>query len=98
MTEADSWQQSLPKGTAGCEALEPRWLARSPAVAAATPPRRMPGALEFRLWCFLSLYLWGNSAFNLDVAEPIVKRGEKGSFFGFSVALHQQLSPQPISW
>ncbi|XP_039194948.1 integrin alpha-7 isoform X3 [Crotalus tigris] len=58
----------------------------------------MPGALEFRLWCFLSLYLWGNSAFNLDVAEPIVKRGEKGSFFGFSVALHQQLSPQPISW
>ncbi|KAM3846131.1 integrin alpha-7 isoform 2-T2 [Vipera latastei] len=58
----------------------------------------MPGALEFRLFGFLSLYLWGNSAFNLDVAEPIVKRGEKGSFFGFSVALHQQLSPQPISW
>uniref|UniRef100_A0A8C6VBE8 Integrin subunit alpha 7 n=1 Tax=Naja naja TaxID=35670 RepID=A0A8C6VBE8_NAJNA len=42
------------------------------------------------------LCLWRNSAFNLDVAEPVVKRGENGSFFGFSVALHQQLSPQPI--
>uniref|UniRef100_A0A670YBK3 Integrin subunit alpha 7 n=1 Tax=Pseudonaja textilis TaxID=8673 RepID=A0A670YBK3_PSETE len=58
----------------------------------------MSGALDFRLLCLLSLCLGRNSAFNLDVAEPVVKRGEKGSFFGFSVALHQQLSPQPIGW
>lgn len=59
----------------------------------------MSGALDFRLLCLhLSLCFWGNSAFNLDVAEPVVKRGENGSFFGFSVALHQQLSPQPIGW
>uniref|UniRef100_A0A8C6VF07 Integrin subunit alpha 7 n=1 Tax=Naja naja TaxID=35670 RepID=A0A8C6VF07_NAJNA len=56
----------------------------------------MSGALDFRLLYLLSLCLWRNSAFNLDVAEPVVKRGENGSFFGFSVALHQQLSPQPI--
>ncbi|KAM6470463.1 integrin alpha-7 isoform 2-T2 [Liasis olivaceus] len=57
----------------------------------------MSGALEFCLFC-LSLYLRGNSAFNLDVTETILKRGENNSFFGFSVALHQQLNPQPISW
>uniref|UniRef100_A0A8C5M6P2 Integrin subunit alpha 7 n=1 Tax=Leptobrachium leishanense TaxID=445787 RepID=A0A8C5M6P2_9ANUR len=37
-------------------------------------------------------------AFNLDVKNTIIKDGEKGSFFGFSVALHKQLKPQPISW
>ncbi|XP_058022932.1 integrin alpha-7 isoform X4 [Ahaetulla prasina] len=60
----------------------------------------MSGALDFRLLCLIlfSLCLWDNAAFNLDVAEPVVKRGENGSFFGFSVALHQQLSPQPIGW
>ncbi|XP_007435490.1 integrin alpha-7 isoform X1 [Python bivittatus] len=57
----------------------------------------MSGALEFCLFC-LSLYLRGNSAFNLDVTETVLKRGENSSFFGFSVALHQQLNPQPISW
>uniref|UniRef100_A0A8C6VDJ4 Integrin subunit alpha 7 n=1 Tax=Naja naja TaxID=35670 RepID=A0A8C6VDJ4_NAJNA len=62
----------------------------------AAHPDRMSGALDFRLLYLLSLCLWRNSAFNLDVAEPVVKRGENGSFFGFSVALHQQLSPQPI--
>ncbi|XP_060109433.1 integrin alpha-7 isoform X2 [Heteronotia binoei] len=59
----------------------------------------MPGALSFGwLFCLLSLYLPQSSAFNLDVSETILKYGENGSFFGFSVALHQQLSPQPVSW
>ncbi|XP_063149614.1 integrin alpha-7 isoform X3 [Candoia aspera] len=57
----------------------------------------MSGTLEFCLFC-LSLCLRGSSAFNLDVTETILKQGDNGSFFGFSVALHQQLSPQPISW
>ncbi|XP_015261390.1 PREDICTED: integrin alpha-7 isoform X2 [Gekko japonicus] len=57
----------------------------------------MPGALFGGLFC-LSLYLLESSAFNLDVTETILKYGENGSFFGFSVALHQQLSPQPVSW
>ncbi|XP_062976019.1 integrin alpha-7 isoform X1 [Elgaria multicarinata webbii] len=57
----------------------------------------MSGALDLCLLC-LSLHLLGSSAFNLDVTETILKYGDPGSFFGFSVALHQQLSPQPVSW
>uniref|UniRef100_A0A670HQF8 Integrin subunit alpha 7 n=1 Tax=Podarcis muralis TaxID=64176 RepID=A0A670HQF8_PODMU len=57
----------------------------------------MSGTLYFCLFC-LSLHLLGSSAFNLDVTETILKYGENGSFFGFSVALHQQLRPQPVSW
>uniref|UniRef100_A0AAR2JJI3 Integrin alpha-2 domain-containing protein n=1 Tax=Pygocentrus nattereri TaxID=42514 RepID=A0AAR2JJI3_PYGNA len=34
------------------------------------------------------------SAFNLDTTDTLNKEGELGSFFGFSLALHQQLSPQ----
>ncbi|XP_066471185.1 integrin alpha-7 isoform X4 [Tiliqua scincoides] len=56
------------------------------------------GALYLGLSC-LSLYLLEScSAFNLDVTETILKYGDNGSFFGFSVALHQQLRPQPVSW
>ncbi|KAL8163791.1 UNVERIFIED_CONTAM: hypothetical protein K2H54_038476 [Gekko kuhli] len=57
----------------------------------------MPRALFGGLFC-LSLYLLESAAFNLDVTETILKYGDNGSFFGFSVALHQQLSPQPVSW
>ncbi|XP_016850467.1 integrin alpha-7 isoform X1 [Anolis carolinensis] len=57
----------------------------------------MPGALHFSLLCF-SLHFLGSSAFNLDITETILKYGDNGSFFGFSVALHQQLRPQPVSW
>ncbi|XP_066527956.1 integrin alpha-7 isoform X2 [Hoplias malabaricus] len=38
------------------------------------------------------------SGFNLDTTETLTKEGESGSFFGFSLALHQQLSPHPHSW
>ncbi|XP_029450544.1 integrin alpha-7 isoform X2 [Rhinatrema bivittatum] len=38
------------------------------------------------------------SAFNLDVTDTLLKDGEKGSLFGFSVALHRQLRPDPFSW
>uniref|UniRef100_A0A8D0BEA0 Integrin subunit alpha 7 n=1 Tax=Salvator merianae TaxID=96440 RepID=A0A8D0BEA0_SALMN len=57
----------------------------------------MSGTRYFCLVC-LSLHLLRSSAFNLDVTETILKYGDNGSFFGFSVALHQQLSPQPVSW
>ncbi|XP_048343564.1 integrin alpha-7 [Sphaerodactylus townsendi] len=57
----------------------------------------MPGAL-FCCLCCLSLCLRESAAFNLDVTETILKYGDNGSFFGFSVALHRQLSPQPVSW
>ncbi|XP_018423477.1 PREDICTED: integrin alpha-7 [Nanorana parkeri] len=36
--------------------------------------------------------------FNLDVTHTLIKDGDKGSLFGFSVALHKQLSPEPLSW
>ncbi|KAK9966085.1 hypothetical protein ABG768_003215 [Culter alburnus] len=38
------------------------------------------------------------SAFNLDTTTSLIKEGEEGSFFGFSLALHQQLTPEPHSW
>lgn len=33
-------------------------------------------------------------AFNLDTERVIVRRGEPGSLFGFSLAMHWQLQPQ----
>ncbi|XP_015742450.2 integrin alpha-7 isoform X2 [Coturnix japonica] len=44
------------------------------------------------------LQLMGTSAFNLDAANTLLKDGTRGSLFGFSVALHRQLSPEPASW
>ncbi|KAM6948348.1 integrin alpha-6-like [Aplochiton taeniatus] len=34
------------------------------------------------------------SAFNLDTENVVLKRGEPGSLFGFSLAMHRQLKPQ----
>ncbi|XP_067385956.1 integrin alpha-7 isoform X4 [Emydura macquarii macquarii] len=48
--------------------------------------------------CCLGLHLLGGAAFNLDGAETLLKDGAGGSLFGFSVALHRQLRPQPVSW
>uniref|UniRef100_A0A8C4SSY0 Integrin subunit alpha 7 n=1 Tax=Erpetoichthys calabaricus TaxID=27687 RepID=A0A8C4SSY0_ERPCA len=42
----------------------------------------------------LPLYL----GFNLDVTNTLIKEGEPGSLFGFSVALHQQVNPQQQNW
>uniref|UniRef100_A0A8D0D3N7 Integrin subunit alpha 7 n=1 Tax=Sander lucioperca TaxID=283035 RepID=A0A8D0D3N7_SANLU len=39
--------------------------------------------------------LWG---FNLDTTHTLHKLGDHGTFFGFSLALHQQLTPEPQSW
>ncbi|KAM4613739.1 integrin alpha-7 [Polymixia lowei] len=36
--------------------------------------------------------------FNLDTTHTLHKLGDHGSFFGFSLALHQQLTPEPQSW
>ena len=40
--------------------------------------------------------------FNLDTRLPVIKRGEAGSYFGYSVAEHQQIDEktigETISW
>ncbi|KAM9319964.1 integrin alpha-7 [Gastrophryne carolinensis] len=53
-----------------------------------------PGSALLCLACLLA----GARAFNLDVTRTLTKEGDTGSLFGFSVALHQQLSPEPLSW
>nr|XP_023966206.1 integrin alpha-7 isoform X12 [Chrysemys picta bellii] len=56
--------------------------------------RGAPGA-----WlCGLGLQLLAGAAFNLDGTDPLLKDGAGGSLFGFSVALHRQLRPEPASW
>ncbi|XP_062453527.1 integrin alpha-7 isoform X3 [Rhea pennata] len=56
-------------------------------------------AAPLPLWVpWLSLQLLGSAAFNLDVSNTLLKDGDKGSLFGFSVALHRQLAPEPASW
>ncbi|XP_049438189.1 integrin alpha-7 isoform X3 [Epinephelus fuscoguttatus] len=49
------------------------------------------------LWALLTLssQVWG---FNLDTTHTLHKLGDHGTFFGFSLALHQQLTPEPQSW
>ncbi|XP_055520496.1 integrin alpha-7-like isoform X1 [Leucoraja erinacea] len=47
--------------------------------------------------CWLLLAAQG-SAFNLETTNTIAKEGERGSLFGFSVALHKQTSPDAQSW
>uniref|UniRef100_A0A671YNN0 Integrin subunit alpha 7 n=1 Tax=Sparus aurata TaxID=8175 RepID=A0A671YNN0_SPAAU len=49
------------------------------------------------LWALLTLLtqVWG---FNLDTTHTLHKLGDHGTFFGFSLALHQQLTPEPQSW
>ncbi|XP_032368683.1 integrin alpha-7 isoform X3 [Etheostoma spectabile] len=44
---------------------------------------------------FLLGKVWG---FNLDTTHTLHKLGDHGTFFGFSLALHQQLTPEPQSW
>ncbi|XP_056130002.1 integrin alpha-7 [Lampris incognitus] len=49
------------------------------------------------LWPLLALLspVWG---FNLDTTHTLHKFGDQGTFFGFSLALHQQVTPKPQSW
>ncbi|XP_047204233.1 integrin alpha-7 isoform X4 [Girardinichthys multiradiatus] len=51
----------------------------------------------FFLWA-LSTLLSQVCCFNLDTTHTLHKLGDRGTFFGFSVALHQQLNPEPQSW
>ncbi|XP_061743158.1 integrin alpha-7 isoform X1 [Nerophis ophidion] len=46
------------------------------------------------LWTLLT-HVW---TFNLDSTHTLHKVGDPGTFFGFSLALHQQLTPEPQSW
>ncbi|XP_070967969.1 integrin alpha-7-like [Oncorhynchus clarkii lewisi] len=67
-------------------------------------PHVVHGVSLSQPWCLpfllllLSLYSLTSEGFNLDTSMTLIKDGEKGSFFGFSVALHQQLTPEPHSW
>ncbi|XP_069547008.1 integrin alpha-7 isoform X2 [Brachyistius frenatus] len=49
------------------------------------------------IWALLTLLsqVW---CFNLDTTHTLHKLGDRGTFFGFSLALHQQLTPEPQSW
>uniref|UniRef100_A0A8C9Z7R3 Integrin subunit alpha 7 n=1 Tax=Sander lucioperca TaxID=283035 RepID=A0A8C9Z7R3_SANLU len=49
------------------------------------------------IWALLFFLgkVWG---FNLDTTHTLHKLGDHGTFFGFSLALHQQLTPEPQSW
>lgn len=53
-------------------------------------------------WTVFLWALWTLSSqalgFNLDTTHTLHKLGDGGTFFGFSVALHQQISPEPQSW
>ncbi|XP_053171229.1 integrin alpha-7 isoform X2 [Scomber japonicus] len=51
----------------------------------------------YLLWALLTIssQVWG---FNLDTSHTLHKFGDRGTFFGFSLALHQQLTPEPQSW
>ncbi|XP_077459786.1 integrin alpha-7 isoform X1 [Stigmatopora argus] len=56
-----------------------------------------PGIIMSLLWVLLTLlnHVW---AFNLDTTHALHKLGDRGTFFGFSLDLHQQLTPEPQSW
>ncbi|XP_013376422.1 PREDICTED: integrin alpha-7 isoform X4 [Chinchilla lanigera] len=61
-------------------------------------PRGAPGVRSLLGALFAGLLFPRAVAFNLDVMGALRKEGEPGSLFGFSVALHRQLQPQPRSW
>ncbi|KAM9758255.1 integrin alpha-7 isoform 2-T2 [Menidia menidia] len=48
-------------------------------------------------WALLTL-LYQVRGFNLDTTHTLHKLGDRGTFFGFSLALHHQLTPEPQSW
>ncbi|KAM4794721.1 integrin alpha-7 isoform 2-T3 [Rhinophrynus dorsalis] len=60
----------------------------------------MPAAWSAQLClsCLILLAAGRIRAFNLDTSNILIKEGESGSLFGFSVALHRQLSPTPMGW
>ncbi|XP_054641276.1 integrin alpha-7 isoform X3 [Dunckerocampus dactyliophorus] len=58
------------------------------------PPRAPKTSVLWLLWTLLT-HVW---AFNLDTTHTLHKLGDRGTFFGFSLALHQQLTPEPQSW
>uniref|UniRef100_A0A8C5DQQ5 Integrin alpha-2 domain-containing protein n=1 Tax=Gouania willdenowi TaxID=441366 RepID=A0A8C5DQQ5_GOUWI len=49
------------------------------------------------IWTLLTLFNQ-IGGFNLDTTHTLHKLGDRGTFFGFSLALHQQLTPEPQSW
>ncbi|XP_013014698.1 integrin alpha-7 isoform X4 [Cavia porcellus] len=61
-------------------------------------PWGAPGICSLLGALFAGLLFPRAVAFNLDVMSALRKEGEPGSLFGFSVALHRQLQPQPQSW
>uniref|UniRef100_A0A3B3ZNW2 Uncharacterized protein n=1 Tax=Periophthalmus magnuspinnatus TaxID=409849 RepID=A0A3B3ZNW2_9GOBI len=54
-------------------------------------------SLKWTIIFFLTL-LSQVQSFNLDTDHTLHKLGDRGTFFGFSLALHQQVTPEPQSW
>ncbi|XP_060766552.1 integrin alpha-7 isoform X2 [Neoarius graeffei] len=56
-------------------------------------------ALQLPLPVCVFMLLWSCVfGFNLETTDTLSKEGERGSFFGFSLALHTQTSPRYQSW
>ncbi|XP_074977666.1 integrin alpha-7 isoform X6 [Caretta caretta] len=85
---------SGPERASERAAGEGRGRGRARCGSGAGSMRGAPGAW---LSC-LGLQLLAGAAFNLDGTDPLLKDGAGGSLFGFSVALHRQLRPEPASW
>ncbi|XP_072308781.1 integrin alpha-7 isoform X2 [Eucyclogobius newberryi] len=54
-------------------------------------------SLNWTIVSFLA-FLSQVQSFNLDTDHTLHKLGDRGTFFGFSLALHQQVTPEPQSW
>ncbi|CAL8340074.1 unnamed protein product [Merluccius merluccius] len=67
----------------------------SPTAASATGFAHWRVALCALLTCCRGGAVCG---FNLETAHTLHKLGDRGTFFGFSLALHEQLNPEPQSW
>ncbi|XP_051804526.1 integrin alpha-7 isoform X1 [Acanthochromis polyacanthus] len=63
----------------------------------ASPSSRPSHRWTTLIWALLTL-LCQVRGFNLDTTHTLHKLGDQGTFFGFSLALHQQLTPDPQSW
>nr|XP_057911232.1 integrin alpha-7 isoform X2 [Doryrhamphus excisus] len=67
------------------------WNSLSPSGCPLKAPKT---SVLWLLWTLLT-HVW---TFNLDTTHTLHKLGDRGTFFGFSLALHQQLTPEPQSW
>uniref|UniRef100_A0A8C3JT10 Uncharacterized protein n=1 Tax=Calidris pygmaea TaxID=425635 RepID=A0A8C3JT10_9CHAR len=92
--------EELPRGGGGeCGGLSfPPPLPRGPGLFPSSAPSGGMAGAPWLWLAWLCLRLVATAAFNLDATSSLLKDGDKGSLFGFAVALHRQLSPEPAGW